>query len=240
MSRALPPTPPPPERAKRGQTPFGAAVAAVVAGRGVCRGRRRRPSAPATHPTKVRVAPFAFARQAVVRYVRRREPGVRLAAVRVHLTTLDSTPRSETVLATVSARLGRRAGTTWVDLGQRALVLRRDGDRVRVAADLTHGGRYSLLQDGVAGMPPHSRFTTGRRVVVVSAPGVPAGRRGRGGGGGRPGAARAPSPLPAAGALGCAAAGDLHDRLVEARLAGGRRADAARGGRGRVPGSASI
>ena len=45
---------------------------------------------------------------------------------------------------------------------------------MRVAADLTRGGTYSLLQDGVAGMPPHSRFTTGRRVVVVSAPGVPA------------------------------------------------------------------
>jgi hypothetical protein len=126
------------------------------------------------HPTELRLAPFALARPAVVRYVRRREPGVRLAQVRVHLTRLDSSPRSRTVLATVSARLGRGAGTTWVNLGQRALVLRRDGLRVRVAADLTHGGTYSLLQDGVAGMSPHSRFTTGRRVVVVSAPGVPA------------------------------------------------------------------
>ena len=138
-----------------------------------CAGGGGASSAPAMHPTKLRVAPFAFARPAVVRYVRRSEPGVRLAAVRVHLTRLKSSPRSETVLATVSARLGRGPGTTWVDLGQRALVLRRAGDRVRVAADLTHGGRYSLLQDGVAGMPPHSRFTTGRRVVVVSAPGVP-------------------------------------------------------------------
>ncbi|MEP6640918.1 MAG: hypothetical protein ABJB93_03310 [Gaiellales bacterium] len=126
------------------------------------------------HPTKLRVALFAFARPVVVRYLRRREPGVRLAGVRVHLTTLTSSPRSRTVLATISARLGRGAGTTWVDLGQRALVLRPAGDRVRVAADLTHGGTYSLLQAGVAGMPPHSRFVTGRRVVVVLAPGVPA------------------------------------------------------------------
>ena len=106
--------------------------------------------------------------------MRRRESGVRLAAVSVTLTMLDSSARSETVLATISARLGRGAGTTWVDLGQRALVLRRAGDGVHVAADLTHGGRYSLLQDGVAAMPPHSRFTAGRRVVVVSEPGVPA------------------------------------------------------------------
>jgi hypothetical protein len=126
------------------------------------------------HPTELHVPPFAFAHNAVVRYVRRREAGVRLARVRVHLTTLDSARLSETVLATVSARLGRRAGTTWVDLGQRVLVLRRSGPRVRVAADLTRGGKYSLLQDGVAGMPPRSRFITGRRVVVVSAPGVPA------------------------------------------------------------------
>jgi hypothetical protein len=45
---------------------------------------------------------------------------------------------------------------------------------VRVAADLSRSGKFSLLQDGAAGMPPHSRYTTGRRVVVVSAPDVPA------------------------------------------------------------------
>jgi hypothetical protein len=146
----------------------------VVALAAACAGGGGASSAPFMHPTELPVAPFALARPAVVRYVRRREPGVRLARVHVHLTRLDSSPRSRTVLATVSARLGRGAGTTWVNLGQRALVLRRDGLRLRVAADLTHGGTYSLLQDGVAGMPPHSRFTTGRRVVVVSAPGVPA------------------------------------------------------------------
>jgi hypothetical protein len=146
----------------------------VVALAAACAGGGGGSSAPLMHPTKLRVGPFAFARPAVVRYLRRREAAVRLAGVRVHLTTLDSSQRSRTVLATVSARLGRGAGTTWVDLGQRALVLRRAGGGVRVAADLTHGGKYSLLQDGVAGMPPHSRFTTGRRVVVVSAPGVPA------------------------------------------------------------------
>ena len=45
---------------------------------------------------------------------------------------------------------------------------------MRVAADLTRTGRFSVLQDGVAAMPPRSRFTTGRRVVVISAPDVPA------------------------------------------------------------------
>jgi hypothetical protein len=177
MSRALP-RQPLPDRAKRGQTPFGArpgslavavaavALAAACAGGGAA-------SAPSHTRTVRPPASFAGAGPVVVRYLRRREPGVRLAHVRLHLTTLDSSARSETVLATVSARLGRRPGTTWVDLGQRALVLRRSGGRVRVAADLTRGGTYSLLQDGVAGMPPHSRFTTGRRVVVVSAPGVP-------------------------------------------------------------------
>ncbi len=131
-------------------------------------------STPPMHPTEVHVPPFALAHVAVVRYLTRRETGVRLTHVRVHLTTLDSGRRSRTVLVTASARLGRRAGTTWVDLGQRALVLRPRGDLVRVAADLTRTGRFSVLQDGVAAMPPRSRFTTGRRVVVISAPDVPA------------------------------------------------------------------
>jgi hypothetical protein len=145
----------------------------VVALAAACAGGGGASSAPLQHPTEVRLPPFALAHAVVVRYVRRRETGVRLAGVRVHLTTLDSARRTETVLATLSARLGRHAGTTWVDLGQRALVLRRSGARVRIAADISRGGKYSLFQDGVAGMPPHSRFTTGRRVVVVSAPGVP-------------------------------------------------------------------
>ena len=161
-----------PDRAKRGQTPFGA-VLAVVALAAACAGGGAS-SAPEMHPTEVRVPPFAFAHEAVVRYLRRREPGVRLARVRVHLTTLRSAPGLETVLATASARMGRRSGTTWVDLGQRALVLRSRAGRVQVVADLTSSGRFSLLQDGAAGMPPHSRFTAGRRVVVVSAPDVPA------------------------------------------------------------------
>jgi hypothetical protein len=126
------------------------------------------------HPSELRLGPFALARPAVMRYLRRHEPGVRVAGVRVDLATLRSSRRSETVLASVSARLGRGAGTTWVDLGQRALVLQRAAGRVRVAADISRSGTYALLQDGVAAMPPHSRFTTGRRVVVVSAPGIPA------------------------------------------------------------------
>jgi hypothetical protein len=161
-----------PDRTRRGQTPFGAVVA-VVALAAACAGGGVS-SAPGAHPTEIRVPPFAFAHDAVVRYLRRREPGVRLARVRVHLTTLRSAPGLETVLATASARLGRRPGTTWVGLGQRALVLRSRGGRVSVVADQTRSGKFSLLQDGPAGMPPHSRFTVGRRVVVVSAPNVPA------------------------------------------------------------------
>jgi hypothetical protein len=131
-------------------------------------------SAPAHSATVGGGSPFTGAGPVVLGYLRRREARFAPARIRVHLTTLGSARASETVLATITARLGRPPGTTWVDLGQRALVLRRRGGRLRVAADLTSSGRFSLLQDGAAGMPRGSRFTVGRRVVVASAPGIPA------------------------------------------------------------------
>jgi hypothetical protein len=108
-----------------------------------------------------------------MRYMRRRDARVGIAALRVHVSPLSADRRSETVLATASARLGRPPGTAWVGLGQRALVLRRRrGGRLHVVADVTR--RYSVARDGEAAMPPRSRFRDGRQVVVVSAPGVPA------------------------------------------------------------------
>lgn len=120
-----------------------------------------------------RPPPFAGAQQIVAGYVRRREQRVGLAQLRVHVSPLSSHGRSETVLVTASGRLGRLPGTAWVGLGQRALVLRRRGGRLRVVADVTRGGGYPVARDGVAAMPPRSRFRAGRQVVVVSAPDVP-------------------------------------------------------------------
>ena len=169
--------PHPPERTVRGQTPFGAsllAVAAValVAVAGACAGGGT--SGFAEQPQPHRPGPYAGARQVAAHYLRRRETRVRIAELRVHVTTLSSHRRSETVLATGSARLGRPPGTAWVGIGQRVLVLRRRGGRLRVVADVTRGGHYPIGRDGAAAMPPRSRFRAGRQVVVVSAPDVPA------------------------------------------------------------------
>jgi hypothetical protein len=174
--------PHPPDRTNRGQTPLGArrASAAVVAialaalTAAACAGGGGGTSGFVDHPRSHRPAPFAGARQIVARYVRRRESRAGLAELRVHVATLGSHRRSETVLVTASARLGRRPGTAWVGLGQRALVLRRRGGRLRVVADVTRGGGYPVARDGVAAMPRRSRFRAGRQVVVVSAPDVPA------------------------------------------------------------------
>jgi hypothetical protein len=167
----------PPDRTDRGQTPFGAvspAVAAVVmvAVAGACAGGGT--SGLAEQPRPHSPGPYAGARQVAAHYLRRRETRVRIAELRTHVTTLSRHRRSETVLATGSARLGRPPGTAWVAIGQRVLVLRRRGGRLRVVADVTGGGRYPVGRDGAAAMAPRSRFRVGRQVVVVSAPDVPA------------------------------------------------------------------
>jgi len=133
-----------------------------------------RSSAPATHAV-VRVdQPYAGARAAALRYLRRVEAHTHPARLRVRLALLSQGRHSETVLATPSARLGGGPGTVWTGLGQRALVLARRGGHLRVVADVTQSGRYALLQDGAGAMPRGSTFVTGRRSVVVAAPGVPA------------------------------------------------------------------
>jgi hypothetical protein len=172
--------PRPPDRASRGLTRAGAlglgALVLVLAAAGCAGGASDAPPGAAT--TKARAAhhrdPFAGARAAALRYLRRREARFDPARLRVGLSTLAVHGQAETVLATVSARLGRSPGTVWVSLGQRALVLRRDGGRVRVAADTTRRGSVAVSRDGVAAMPPRSRLVVGRRVVVVAAPGVSA------------------------------------------------------------------
>ena len=139
--------PHPPDRTKRGQTPFGArrglvavAIALAALTAAGCAGGGGGTSGPADHPRPHGTAAFADAHEVVAGYLRRLESRVRLAELRVHISTLSSHRRSETVLATASARLGRLPGTAWVGLGQRALVLRRSGGRLRVVADVTRGG----------------------------------------------------------------------------------------------------
>jgi hypothetical protein len=173
--------PHPSDRTKRGPTRVGArrglaavAIALAALTAAGCAGGGGGASGLVDHPRPHRPAPFADAQEVVAGYMRRLESRVRLAELRVHVSTLSSHRRSETVLATASARLGRLPGTAWVGLGQRALVLRRSGGRLRVVADVTRGGRYSVGRDGAAAMPRRSRFRVGRQVVVVSAPDVPA------------------------------------------------------------------
>ena len=110
-------------------------------------------SAPGTHDV-VRVdRPYAGAKAAALRYLRRVEAHTHPSRLRVRLALLSQGRHSETVLATPSARLGGGPGTAWTGLGQRALVLAPRGGRLRVVADVTKSGRYALLQDGAGAMP---------------------------------------------------------------------------------------
>jgi hypothetical protein len=170
--------PPPPDRAKRGQTPFGApgAIGVVLAALLLagCAGGASSSALSTAGTHAARPPAFAGVRGVVARYLRLRDGRVPIALLRVHVTRLHRSGRSETVLATASARLGRPPGTAWVALGQRALVVRRRAGRLHVVADVTRGGHYPVGQDGAGAMPPRSRYTAGRRVVVISAPDVPA------------------------------------------------------------------
>jgi hypothetical protein len=146
-------------------------AALVVAG---CAGGGSSSALSSTATQAARPPTFAGVGTVVARYLRARNPRVPIALLRVHVTRLARSGRTETVLATASARLGRAPGTAWVALGQRALVIRRRAGRLHVVADVTHGGGYPVGQDGAGAMPPRSRYTAGRRVVVISAPDVPA------------------------------------------------------------------
>src|SRR6185312_15866123 len=127
------------------------------------------PPAPGTHDV-VRVdRPYAGAKAAALRYLRRVEAHAHPSRLRVRLALLSRGSHGETVLATPSARLGGGPGTVWTGLGQRALVLARRGGRLHVVADVTKSGRYALLQDGAGAMPRGSKFVTGRRSGVPAA-----------------------------------------------------------------------
>jgi hypothetical protein len=153
-----------------------ALVLAVLAAAGCAGGGggASAPSAPAPQAGAHRAARFAGAERAALRYLRRLEARYRPAALRVRLSTLESHGRSRTVVATVSGRLGRRPGTTWVGLGQRVLVIHSRAGRARVAADVTRRGTVAVARDGLAAMPRRSLVVRGRRVVAVAAPGVAA------------------------------------------------------------------
>ena len=164
-------------RGLRGPDPLvrAAALVALALLACACAGSGGGGAASVAGSTHVRAHdPFAGAHAAAVRYVRRLEAHVHPSRLRVHISLLSRRRRTETVLATTSARLGGGPGTVFIGLGQRALVLARRGGRLRVVADVTGGGRYALLQDGAAAMPRGSRFVTGRRSVVVAAPDVSA------------------------------------------------------------------
>jgi hypothetical protein len=118
--------------------------------------------------------PFAGAHAAAMRYMRRREARFHPSRVHVELSVMSRKGRTETVLASTSVSLGGGHGTVFVDVGRRALVLARRGGRLRVVADLTKSGRYSLATEGLAAMPGRSRIVVGRRSVVVAEPDVPA------------------------------------------------------------------
>jgi hypothetical protein len=146
-------------------------AALVLAG---CAGGGSSSSVSAASTHAARPPAFAGVRQVVAHYLRVRDRRVPIALLRVHVTRLARSGPTETVLATASARLGRQPGTAWVALGQRALVIRRRAGRLHVVADVTRGGGYPVGQDGAGAMPPRSRYTAGRHVVVISAPDVPA------------------------------------------------------------------
>jgi hypothetical protein len=134
------------------------------------------PSPPRTHDVRAG-NPFAGAHAAAVRYLRRREARFHPARVRVELSVMSRKGRTETVLASTSVSLGGGPGTVFTDVGRRALLLGRRGGRLRVVADLTNSGRYSLAPEGLAAMPRRSRIVAGRRSVVVAEPDVPAASR---------------------------------------------------------------
>jgi hypothetical protein len=149
-------------------------VAMALALAGCAGGGGAAPTArPASHATHAGPS-FAGARRAVLGYLRRVETRYRPVRLRVDLSTVARHGASRTVLASVSARLGPAPGTTWVSLGQRALVLKARAGHVRVAADVTRRGGVAVSRDGLAAMPRRSRIVRGRRVVAVAAPGVPA------------------------------------------------------------------
>jgi hypothetical protein len=118
--------------------------------------------------------PFAGAHAAAMRYMRRREARFHPSRVHVELSVMSRKGRTETVLASTSISLGGGHGTVFVDVGRRALVLARRGGRLRVVADLTDSGRYSLGAEGLAAMPRRSRIVVGHGSVVVAEPDVPA------------------------------------------------------------------
>jgi hypothetical protein len=142
-----------------------------------CAGGGAGPSRSSAGPTQAashQAARLAGAKRAVLRYLRRVEARDHPARLRVHLATLALHGTSHTVLASASARLGRRPGTAWVSLGQRVLVLQARRGQVRVAADVTGRGTVAVSRDGLAAMPRRSLVVRGRRVVAVAAPGVSA------------------------------------------------------------------
>jgi hypothetical protein len=149
---------------------------AVAVGLGVsaCAGGGAGHAPAAAHTASHRADRFAGAHAAAVRYMRSRDARFHPAALRVVVAPLHADGPVETVLATATARLGRPPGTAPVDLGQRVLVLRRVGGRVRVIRDVSRSAGIALSRDGAAAMPPRSRFVIGRRVVVCEAPGLPA------------------------------------------------------------------
>jgi hypothetical protein len=133
-------------------------------------------AAPRTQDVRIE-NPFAGAHAAAVRYMRRREARFHPSRVHVVLSVMSRKGRTETVLASTSVSLGRGHGTVFVDVGRRPLVLARRGGRLRVVADLTDSGRYSLATEGLAAMPGRSRIVVGPRSVVVAEPDVPAASR---------------------------------------------------------------
>jgi hypothetical protein len=139
-------------------------------------GGRATPAAPATHDVRAE-HPFAGAHTAALRYMRRREARFHPSHVHVELSVMSRKGRTETVLASTSVSLGGGPGTVFTDVGRRALVLARRAGRLRVVADATNSGRYSLAPEGLTAMPRRSRIVAGRRSVVVAEPDVPAGSR---------------------------------------------------------------
>jgi hypothetical protein len=136
-------------------------------------GGGRPASAPGTDEVRA-PDPFAGAHAVAERYMRRREAHYRPFRVRVDLSVMSRKGRTETVLASPSVSLGGGPGTAFTEVGRRALVLARRGGRLRVVADLTNSGRYSLPPEGLEAMPRRSRIVAGRRSVVVSERDVPA------------------------------------------------------------------
>ena len=80
-------------------------------------------------------------------------------------------PASAKLLVSLRVRLGRGAGSAYVDAGRRLLLLHRGGGGWRVVADASHRPGSGVAPSGLSAIP-NARYVEGSGVVVVDAAGA--------------------------------------------------------------------